>query len=128
MSLSRLIGNLGLQTLFPQFNAWDIKVDITGLVRDEKIGYLVFIECKIKQPTLRDIGQLLGYSLVADPILSVLLSPEKPTDPVLTLLKDYGRQDILQYGSDKRCLRIGHWNLSRKELIPASIIPRGRLF
>jgi hypothetical protein len=128
MRLSRLIGNLGLQEFFPQFNAWDIKVDVTGLVKDDKSGCLVFVECKINRPTLRDIVQLLGYSLVVDPILAILLSPQSPTDPVLTLLKDYGRHDILEYGAAKRRLRIGCWSLSRNELVPASLLPRGRLF
>ncbi|OHB63949.1 MAG: hypothetical protein A2168_08920 [Planctomycetes bacterium RBG_13_50_24] len=126
-NLSRLIQDLGLQSLFPQFNAWDVKVDVTGIVSNAKIGYIALVECKIKQLTLRDLGQLLGYSKVVNPILSVLTSPSSPSDPLITLLKDYGRLDVLEYGPESRHIRIARWDDVRTEVIPGSVLPRGRL-
>lgn len=125
--LSRLINDLCLQRLFPQFNAWDVRVDVTGIVSNEKKGYLALIECKIKELTLRDVAQLLGYSIVVNPILSVLTSPSAPTDPLITLLKDYGRLDVLQYGPNRRHIRITKWDAVKGEIIPSSILPPGRL-
>jgi len=127
VKLSRLINDLGMQNLFPQFNAWDVKVDITGVVSNDKNGYLALVECKVKQLTLRDIGQLLGYSIVVNPILSVLTSPSSPTDPLITLLKDYGRLDVLEYGPQKRHIRIAKWDNVKNEVIPSSVLPPGRL-
>lgn len=125
--LSRLINDLGLQSLFPQFNAWDVKVDITGIASNERKGCLAFVECKVKQLTLRDIAQLLGYSIVVNPTLSILTSPASPTDPVITLLKDYGRLDVLEYGPQKRYIRITKWDDVKDEVIPSSVLPPGRL-
>jgi len=125
--LSRLVNDLGLQNLFPQFNAWDVKVDVTGIVSNAEIGYVALVECKVKQLTLRDVGQLLGYSRVVDPILSILASPSSPSDQLITLLQDYGRIDVLEYGSDKRYIRIGRWDLSRAEILASSFLPPGLL-
>ena len=127
IKLSRLINDLGLQSLFPKFNAWDVKVDITGIASNEKHGYLALVECKVKQLTLRDIGQLLGYSIVVNPVLSVLTSPAPPTDTLITLLKDYGRLDVLEYGPEKRYIRIARWDIVKNEIILSSVIPQGRL-
>ena len=126
-TLSRRINELGLQSLFPQFNAWDVKVDVTGIVWNLKVGHIALVECKIKQLTLRDVGQLLGYSRVVNPILSILASPAPPSDPLITLLRDYGRLDVLEYGSQQRYIRIGRWDQTRAEIMPSSILPRGRL-
>jgi len=127
VKLSQLINDLGQQKLFPQFKAWDIKVDITGIISNDKKGYLALVECKIKQLTLRDVGQLLGYSIVVNPILSILTSPSSPTDPLITLLKDYGRLDVLEYGPKRRHIRIAKWDNVKNEVIPSSLLPPGRL-
>lgn len=118
---------LGLQTLFPQFNAWDVKVDVTGIVSNDNTGYVALVECKVNQLTLRDVGQLLGYSIVVNPILSILTSPSSPSDPLITLLKDYGRLDVLEYGPERIHIRITRWDDVRSEVIPNSVLPRGRL-
>ena len=128
IKLSKLISGLGFQRLFPQFNAWDVKIDVTGVVTDGKTGHLALVECKANQLTLRDVAQLLGYSIVVKPILSVLVSPAPPTDPLITLLKDYGRLDILRYGPSNRFIRIATWDMAKREVIPASLLPPGSLF
>ena len=127
IKLAKLISELGLQRSFPEFNAWDVKVDVTGVISNGRIGQLALVECKTKQLTLRDVGQLLGYSIVVNPVLSVLTSPCSPTDPLITLLHDYGRLDVLQYGPKRRHIRIGRWDKVRNEVVPSSIIPPGRL-
>jgi len=127
IALSRLITTLSLQNLFPQFSAWDIKVDVTAVISNKEVGHMALVECKTTPLTLRDVGQLLGYSIVVNPILSVLVSPSPPTDPLITLLRDYGRLDVLQYGPNRRYIRIARWDKVRGEVLATSIIPPGRL-
>lgn len=127
VKLSKLIAKLGIQKLFPQFNAWDVKIDVTGVVFDDKTAHLALIECKVDQLTLMDVAQLLGYSIIVKPILSILVSPSPPTDPLITLLKDYGRLDILKYGPSNRYIRIAKWDTIKKEVIPASLLPPGNI-
>jgi hypothetical protein len=127
VKLSKLIAELGIQKLFPQFNAWDVKIDVTGIVFNDKIGHLALIECKPDQLTLMDVAQLLGYSIIVKPILSVLVSPTQPADSLITLLKDYGRLDILKYGPSNRYIRIAKWDMKKNEVIPASLLPPGNL-
>lgn len=128
VKLSKLIAELGVQKFLPQFNAWDVKIDVTGVVTDGKTSHLALVECKANQLTLRDVAQLLGYSIVVKPILSVLVSPAPPTDPLITLLKDYGRLDILRYGTSNQYIRIATWDMAKREVIPASLLPPGSLF
>lgn len=87
-----------------------------------------FIECKLGRITLRDLSQLLGYSKVALPLYSIILSP-KGISRSLNLLFDIARRnDILYYSTDSYII-IGKWNEKRKELDLSSIIPKGsRIF
>jgi len=73
---------------------------------------------------LRDVGQLLGYSLVARPEWSLLISPAGLSDRLNTLLVTYGRQDILGYARN-RAIRLATWNTARREIEASSLIPKG---
>ena len=126
--LSRLIADLGLKNLFPEFNAWDVKVDVTGILQGKQEAYLALIDFEPKKLTIDDVAVLLGYARAVNPILCMLISPYPPVDPLITLLKDYGRHDVLEYGREKRHIRIAKWHDVRKEVIPGSIFPPGRLF
>jgi hypothetical protein len=123
LQLLNLVVSEGVQTLFPDYPAYDIKVDVTGLVLSRSGAKFAFVECKIGPITLRDVGQLLGYSLVAQPEISILLSPCGLTDWLSTLLVTLGRTDILTYGN--RSLRLATWDMERKEIEAASVVPRG---
>src|SRR4030042_18545 len=59
-----------------------------------KIG----IDSKNNSITLRDLSQLIGYSRVANPKYSFLLSPQGISDSLKTLLLTYNRLDVLNYG------------------------------
>lgn len=122
--LSDFLIRIGVQSKFPEFNAYDIKVDITGVIGSTKKTDLVFIECKTKAIKLLDVGQILGYSLVAKPLYSYLLSPEGLSDPLNRLLKAYGRYDILRYGRELT-LKIAQWDMKRNEPLWDTMLPSG---
>lgn len=127
IKLSRLIDDLGLQRLFPQFNAWDVEVDITAVISNEQSECLALADINVKRLTLGDLGVFLGYSRVVNPSLAFVITTEPPVDPLITLLKDYGRIDVLEYGPEKRYIRIAKWDCVKNEVIPSSVLPRGRL-
>lgn len=55
--------------------AYEIQVDVTVIIRLRKSVSFAFVECKVLPVTRRDVGQFLGYSLVARPQRSYLFSP-----------------------------------------------------
>jgi len=123
-NLSKFLVHIGLQDKFPEYTAYDIKVDITGIIDSQERADLVFVECKLNPIRLLDVCQLLGYSLVAKPIHSFLLSPKGISDPLHRLLKVYGRYDILKYNKELT-LKIAEWDVRRKEPLWGSLIPTG---
>jgi hypothetical protein len=122
--LSSFLLSQGLHKHFRDCQAYEIQVDVTGIVRTRTQVRLAFVECKVAPITLRDVGQLLGYSLVARPEWSYLLSPAGFSEKLRTLLLTFGRLDILAYGKD-RTIRLAEWNPSRREINLASLLPRG---
>ena len=70
------------------------------------------------------MGQLLGYSLVARPEWSFLVSPAGISDRLNTLLVAYGRQDVLAYAKN-RIIRLATWNVARGELEASTLVPKG---
>jgi hypothetical protein len=126
-TLSLLLEDLGLKHLFPQSDAWDVEVDVIGVVECKNKGYLALIDFEPKILTLDDVSVLLGYARAVNPVLWMLLSPHPPADSLITLLKDYGRYDVLEYGHEQRFIRIATWHDVRAEVVLPSIIPPGRL-
>lgn len=122
--LSNFLRTHGLHKHFPDFSAYEIQVDVTAVVERKNTVDLAFVECKMGAITLRDVGQLLGYSLVARPELSFLLSPKGLSDRLATLLLTFGRQDILGYG-ENRMIRLAAWDLLRREINLSSLVPKG---
>jgi len=116
----------GLSELFPDYQTYEINVDVTGVV-NRKNPCLAFVECKLTVLKLCDLSQLLGYSKVAKPIYSVLISPAGMSKALTLLLKVYRRYDVLEYAENTR-LKISVWDAIRKTVDPATIIPAGGHF
>ncbi len=125
VSLSRFLEQKGLSELFLDYQTYEISVDITGIVQG-KHPSLAFVECKLATLTLRDVSQLLGYSKVAKPIFSILISPTGISKALSLLLKVYRRYDVLEYAEDQR-LMVGIWDAICKTVDPATLIPPGEL-
>jgi hypothetical protein len=75
-----------------------IRPDIVGVI--PKTGELAFIESKVTSLNLREVGQLLGYCLVAQPRFAYLIST-KPIDLYLTEIITQ-HPALVEYGPGKR--------------------------
>jgi len=124
INLSRFIVDQKLHKFFSEYNAFEIKVDITAIIRAKKRISLAFVECKVKPITLRDVGQILGYSLVAKPEYAFIVSPEGISDSLNALFRSFGRYDILEYAPGRK-IRIVQWDLTRKEIDSRTLLPPG---
>ena len=122
--LSKWLVEKGLHKLFPDYQTYEIEVDIVGIIEKDDKAFLGMIECKLNQITLRDLSQLLGYSRVALPLYSIILSPQGVSKSMHLLFNISRRNDILNYSSDRHII-VGKWNEKRKELDYSTIIPKG---
>ncbi len=114
IKLSNFIFRKKLTNKFPQYKVFDIKTDVTGIINKRNgVSELVFVEFKVTKITLNNVGQLLGYSLVAHPLLSFLMSPAGISQTLFNLFYRYKRLDILQYSKNKK-IQIIPWGVSRK--------------
>ena len=93
-------------------NEFKIKPDIVGFLKD--IKKIAFMEVKANELSLKDLGQLLGYCLVAQPIEAILVSPEKPSLSLIKILKT--NSNLLQYSEDKK-IEIATWINDKLEFI-----------
>jgi len=124
VALYRFLEANNLHELFPQYRSYDIYVDVTGVVRTRHEAHLAFVECKLKPITLRDLSQLLGYSRVAVPVYSIIVSPAGLGSGVTYLLRTYGRLDVLEYSHQRR-LKVATWDSGRAEISIPTLIPPG---
>ena len=98
-SLNHYVRQNGLLNYFNS-NIWqtfEIRVDITAFLMYREQPGLVFVECKPVPVTLLHIYQLLGYSRVALPLSSYLISSKGIGGGVQSLITSYDRSDILEY-------------------------------
>ena len=127
-SVTRLLESEGLAPFFnSEYITYDIRVDITGVVVKNGRGHLVFVECKMNKISLRDFSQLLGYSVVARPLYSLIISPKGISDSLQKLIDSFSRTDILKYGRDRR-IALAKWDIAKKDIDRMTIIPRGWSF
>ena len=106
---------------------WEIKVDITGFILDPLKRYeLVFVEVKEKPIVLKDVGQLLGYCKIAEPLIAFIISPNWISRKLNTLFEVFGRTDVLKYAPG-RLITICDWDIKRRTINTRKIIPAGTL-
>ena len=102
----------------------NIKVDIVGIMRKGDDVKLIFVEVKDVPLTLKDLGQLWGYTQLLDPEESFLISP-KGFGRLSHLFKILKREDLLKYGIKRnKFMRVAQWDKSRKSIDWGTIIPK----
>jgi hypothetical protein len=100
-----------------------IKVDIMAVIKGKDIK-LVLVEVKDKPLTLKDLGQLWGYSQLIDPIESFLIS-SKGLGSLNYLLNVLNRKDLLFYGQKReRMMRVCKWDEKKQSIDYFTLIPK----
>jgi hypothetical protein len=123
--LRRVIDEAGLRSMFPECGAWEVQVDVVGVVQRKRTIALTFVELKAGYVTLTDVGQLLGYCRVCRPAQAFLLSPMGSSADLRRLLVVYGRQDVLEF--DRGMIQIGPWDRDTRAPRWGDMIPGGVL-
>ena len=123
--LWRFLADNGYEKYFPEYLTYEIQVDITGVVVAKGTAKLAFVECKLSPITLKDVSQLLGYSKVASPLTSLLISSSGISSSIDRLLNVYRRFDVLEYDKNRTIL-VGCWNAVRKEIDVKTLLPKGQ--
>jgi len=124
--LSIWLDEKGLDKYFDDYITYEIRVDITGVVITKNKANLVFVECKNSKICLKDVSQILGYSRVAFPEISMITSPDFISKGLSKLLEEFDRYDVIRYSDNpKHVLRIFKWDIKRNSPDYNSFLPRG---
>ena len=101
-----------------------IKIDVVGILKRASKIKLVFVEVKDKPLTLKDLGQMWGYTQLINPVESFLVSSEG-LGALQYLLKVLKREDLLCYGLKReRMMKVAKWDVKRKTIDYDSLIPK----
>lgn len=113
--LLNFIINLNYQKYFPEFTTYKIRQDITGFIEyDDKVE-LVFVECKNGYLTLINLSQLIGYSCIALPIMSILIAPQGMGTTLAKLLTSFNRIDILEFRPNRK-IQVLKWDFNKQDI------------
>ena len=113
--LSNFIIQLHYQKYFPEFSTYKIRQDITGFIEYKDRVDLVFVECKNTYLSLIHLSQLIGYSCIALPIYSILISPQGMGQTLNKLLKSYNRCDILEFRRNRKIF-VMKWDEEKQDV------------
>jgi len=101
-----------------------IKIDIIGILKRGSVLKLVFVEVKDKPLTLKDLGQLWGYTQLINPLESFLISSEG-LGSLSYIFNVLQREDLLMYGiKGERFMRVAKWDVRRKSIDYDTLIPK----
>ena len=121
--LDRALRKHGIE--LPQAIGVDIEIDVLGIAKKGDKFKLFFIEAKITQLTLRDLGQLWAYCKLIDPEEAFLITSNSlgSLDKILNALS---REDLLDFGDGKKIkkMRVGYWDVSKNAPDMLSLIPK----
>jgi len=101
-----------------------IKVDVVGILKRGDEFKLVFVEVKDTELTLKDLGQLWGYTQLIDPIESLLIS-SKGLGRLSHLFNVLKREDVLKFGTKtNKFMQIAKWDKARNCINYSSLTPK----
>jgi hypothetical protein len=113
--LLNFIIKLKYQKFFPEFTTYKIRQDITGFIEyDDKVE-LVFVECKNGKLSLINLSQLIGYSCIALPVISILIAPQGMGTTLSKLLTSFNRTDILEFRPNRK-IQVLKWDYNKKDI------------
>lgn len=122
----RMLRRLGITGLPGDWESWDVRVDVLGILSNRRSTQLAMVECKNSTITLAHLSQLLGYCRVVQPEYAFILSPVGVSGALKRLLQTHGRKDVLQYqlpaGGIARSIIIARWDMTAKSLDYESVI------
>lgn len=113
--LTNFIIQLNYQRYFPEYTTYKIRQDITGFVEYTNHVDLIFVECKNTKLSLIHLSQFIGYSCIALPLLSILISPQGLGTTLTKLLKNFNRRDILEFRHRKR-IQVVKWDEQKHDI------------
>ncbi len=101
----------------------NIKIDILGILEYRKHYELVFVEVKDSMLTLKDLGQLWGYTQLINPIESFLIS-SKGLGILSEIYNTLKRRDLFVYGTKgERTMKAAVWSDKSGSIDYSSLIP-----
>ena len=101
-----------------------IKIDVVGILKRGNDFKLVFVEVKDKDLTLKDLGQLWGYTQLINPIESFLIS-SKGLGRLSHLFNVLRREDLLKFGTKtSKFMQIAKWDKRRNCIDYSSLVPK----
>ncbi len=113
--LLNFIIKLKYQRFFPEFTTYKIRQDITGFIEYEDRVDLVFVECKNGKLSLINLSQLIGYSCIALPVISILIAPQGMGTTLSKLLTSFNRTDILEFRPNRK-IQVLKWDYNKKDI------------
>lgn len=122
IDLSDFIQRNTYTKFFPEYATYKIRVDLLGVILENNICKLVFVEVKDTQLSLINLSQLLGYCKILRPEFAYLISPRGLSRPLSQLLVHFNRLDILEFDKNKFA-RVAKWNSTRNAIENDTIIP-----
>ena len=113
--LLNFIIKLKYQKFFPEFTTYKIRQDITGFIEFNDKVELVFVECKNGKLSLINLSQLIGYSCIALPVISILIAPQGMGTTLNKLLTSFNRTDILEFRPNRK-IQVLKWDYNKKDI------------
>lgn len=111
MSIDAYLKIQKITQYFPLLTDFTQKPDIVGLRKKDSL--VIFIEVKAGSLSITNLGQLLGYCLMADPDKAFLISPGGPALDLINILSS--NIELLDYGINKK-IQVGKWDEKEKQV------------
>lgn len=125
-TMAKILIREGLADKIENGLLFDIKIDIFAVIEKKKRLRLVIVECKKDTMGLVHLGQLIGYSQIIKPWISILLSPTGITSGLNNFIVNHKMDHLLNYGEDGKII-ICSWDVSKKSPDVFKVIPKGGL-
>ncbi len=113
--LRDLVARHGLETNWPESSTWSVTMDAVVLIRCASSVTLALAKLKSDRIRISHVGEMVASCEVIRPTFAFLLAPDGLSASLVTLLRRFGRWDILRYG--EQYIRVGTWDSANAEPI-----------